>query len=161
MSTRSMNIVPNLPYIDERGSNHQYIILHMKQPQITPALCSKCSSTTKYFGLTESVKEIGHLKKAPETTILMNIESYELFKNTLGVQYSLSKLKLQGFKSTNFGFKDTSSLAVTSNYKMWSLHQKNFLEETYNLYPEERDQVTELPKKAVIDDILILSSLYD
>ena len=97
----------------------------------------------------------------------MDIESYDLFKNTcyyaesLGVQYSLSKLKLQGFKSTNFGFKDTSSLAVTSNYKMWSLHQKNFLEETYNLHPEERDQVTEIPKKAVIDDILILSSLYD
>ena len=161
MPARSMNIVPNLPYIDERGSNHQYIILHMKQPQITPALCSKCSSTTKYFGLTESVKEIGLWKKAPETTILMNIESYELFKNTLGVQYSLSKQKLQGFKSTNFGFKDTSSLAVTSNYKMWSLHQKNFLEETYNLYSEERDQVTEIPKKAVIDDILILSSLYE
>ena len=67
----------------------------------------------------------------------------------------------EGFKSTNFGFKDTSSLAVTSNYKMWSLHQKNFLEETYKLYPEERDQVTEIPKKAVIDDILILSSLYE
>ena len=122
MSTRSMNIVPNLPYIDERGSNHQYIILHMKQPQITPALCSKCSSTTKYFGLNESAKEIGQWKKAPETAILMNIESYELFKNTSGVQYSLSKLKSQVFKSTNFGFKDASSLAITSNYKMWSLH---------------------------------------
>ena len=122
MPARFMNIVPNLPYIDERSSNHQYIILHIKQPQITPALCSKCSSTTKYFGLNESAKEIGQWKKAPETAILMNIESYELFKNTLGVQYSLSKLKSQVFKSTNFGFKDASSLAITSNYKMWSLH---------------------------------------
>ena len=44
---------------------------------------------------------------------------------------------------------------------MWSLHQKDFLEETYKLYPEERDQVTEILKKAVIDDMLIPSSLYD
>ena len=167
MSARSMNIVQNLPYINDRSSDHQYIILHMKQPQITPALCSKCSSTTKYFCSTEPVKKIGHWKKAPESTILMDIESYDLFKNTccyaesLGVQYSLNKLKLQVFKSPNFGFKDTSSLAVTSKYKMWNLYQKDFLEETYKLYPEKRDQVTEIPKKAVIDDILILSSLYD
>ena len=118
-----MNIVPNLPYIDERGSNCQYIVLHMKKPQITPALCSKCSSTTKYFGLTESIKDI--------------------------------------FKSTKFGFKDTSSLAVTSNYKIWSLHQKNFVDETYNSHPEDKEQVTEIPKRAVVDDILIPSSLYD
>ena len=161
MPTRSMNIVPNFPYIDEHSSNCQYIILHMKKPPATPALCSKCSSTTKYFGLTESVKDVGHRKKAPENTILLNIESYEIFKNTLGVQYLLSKLKLQGFKSTNFGFKDTSSLAVTSNYKIWSLHQKNFVDETYNSYPKENYQVTEIPKKAVVDDILILSSLYN
>ena len=167
MSARSMNIVTNLPYIDECGSNHQYTNLHMKQSQITPTLCSKSSSTTKYFCSTEPVKKIGHWKKASESTILMDIESYELFRNTccyaesLGVQYPLNKLKLQVFKSPNFGFKDTSSLAVASKYKMWSLHQKDFLEETYKLYPEERDQVTEIPKKAVIDDILILSSLYD
>ena len=155
MPARSMNIVPNLPYIDERGSNHQYIILHTKQPQITPALCSKCSSTTKYFGLNWSLEESFRIHN------INGYQSYELFKNTLEVQYSLSKLKLQAFKSPNFGFKDTSSLAVTSKYKMWSLHQKDFLEETYKLYPEERDQVTEIPKKAVIDDILILSSLYE
>ena len=156
-----MSIVPNLSYSDEHSSNCQCISLYRRNPQITPALCSKCSSTTKYLGLTESVKDVGHRKTAPENTILLNIESYEIFKNTLGVQYLLSKLKLQSFKSTNFGFKDTSSLAITSNYKMWSLHQKNFIEEKYNSSLEERDQVTEIPKKAVVDDILILSSLYN
>ena len=162
MPARSMNIVPNLPYIDERGSNHQYIILHMKQPQITPALCSKCSSTTKYFYLTEPVKKIGHWKKASESTILIDIESYDLFRNTccyaesVGVQYPLNKLKLQVFKSPNFGFKDTSSLAVASRNKMWDLHQEDFSEETHKLYLEERDQVTEILEKAVTDDMLIL-----
>ena len=93
--------------------------------------------------------------------ILWIIQKHLLLCRELGVQYPLNKLKLQGFKSPNFGFKDTSSLAVTSKYKMWSLHQKDFLEETYKLYPEERDQVTEILKKAVIDDMLILSFLYD
>ena len=118
-----MNIVQNFLYSDERNSNCRCIVLYMRNPQITPALCSKCSSTTKYFGLTESIKD--------------------------------------NFKSTKFGLKDTSSLAVTSNYKIWSLHQKNFVDETYNSYPEEKEQVIEIPKRAVVDDILIPSSLYD
>ncbi len=118
-----MNIVPNLPYSDERNSNCRCIVLYRRNPQITPALCSKCSSTLKYFGLTESIKDV--------------------------------------FKSNKFGCKDTSSLAVTSNYKIWSLHQKNFVDETYNSHPEDKEQVIEIPKRAVVDDILIPSSLYD
>ena len=168
MSARPMSIVQNLPYINDCGFDHHYIILHMKQPQINPVLCSKCSSTTKYLCSPEPVvqepyKKIGHWKKAPESTISMDIESYNLFKNpryhaeSLGIQHPLNKLKLQVFKSPNFGFKDTSSLAVASKNKMWDLHQEDFSEETHKLYPEERDQVTEILEKAVTDDMLILS----
>ena len=102
MPARSMNIVPNLPYIDEHSSNYQYIILHMKKPQVIPALCSKCSSTTKYFGLTESVKDVGHWKKAPENTILLNIESYEIFKNTLGGPIFAKQAKITGLQIDQF-----------------------------------------------------------
>ena len=163
MSARSMNIAQNLPYINDRGSDHQYIISHMKQPQITPALCSKYSSTTKYFGLTEPVKKIGHWKKAPESTISMNIESYNLFKNpcyhaeSLGIQHPPNKRELRVFKSPNFGFKDTSSFAAAGKNKMCDFHQECFSEEPHKLSPEEQDQVTEILEKAVADDVLILS----
>ena len=116
-----MNIVPNLPYSDERNSNCRCIVLYRRNPQITPALCSKCSSTLKYFGLTESIKDV--------------------------------------FKSNKFGCKDTSSLAVTSDFKIWNLHQKNFVGETYNSHLEDKEQLKEILKKAVVDDILIPSSL--
>ena len=93
----------------------------------------------------------------------MDIESYNLFKNpcyhaeSLGIQHPLNKLELQVFKLPKSGFKDTSSLAVASKDKMWDLHHENFSEETHKLYPEERDQVTEILEKAVTDDMLILS----
>ena len=93
----------------------------------------------------------------------MDIKSYNLFKNpcyhaeSLGIQHPLNKLELQVFKSPKFGFKDTSSLAVASRNKMQDLHQEGFSEGTHKLYPEERDQMTEILEKAVTDDVLILS----
>ena len=93
----------------------------------------------------------------------MNIEPIKSLKNpyyhaeSLGIQHPPNKLELQVFKSPNFGFKDTSSLAVASRNKMWDLHQEDFSEGTHKLYPEERDQVTEILEKAVTDDVLILS----
>ena len=118
-----MSIVPNLPYSDEYSSNCRCIILYRRSPQITPALCSKCSSALKDFGVTESIKDV--------------------------------------FKSNKFGCETTNSLAVTSNYKNWNLHQKNFVGETYNSHLEDKEQVKEILKKAVVDDILIPSSLYN
>ena len=168
MSARPINIIQNLPYIKDCGFDHQYITQHMEQLQINPALCSKCSPATKYFCSPEPVvqepyKKSGHWKKAPESTLSMDIESYKSFKNpcyhaeSLGIQHPPNKLELQVFKSPNFGFKDTSSLAVASRNKMQDLHQEGFSEGTHKLYPKERDQMTEILEKAVTDDVLILS----
>ena len=63
------------------------------------------------------------------------------------------------FKSSKFGYSDTSSLAVVSNFKNLSLHQTNFMAEEHNSHLEDKEQVIEILKKAVVDDILIPSSL--
>ena len=63
------------------------------------------------------------------------------------------------FKSSNFGYRDTSSLAVVSNFKNLSLHQTNFMAEEHNSHLEDKEQVIEILKKAVVDDILIPSTL--
>ena len=61
------------------------------------------------------------------------------------------------FKSSNFGYRDTSSLAVVSNFKNLSLHQTNFMAEEHNSQLEDKEQIIEILKKAVVDDILIPS----
>ena len=116
-----MSVVSNLSYSDEHSSNCQCISLYKRNPQIIPALCSKCLSALKEFGLIESIKDV--------------------------------------FKSSKFGCKDTSSLAVTSNFKIWNLHQRNFVAEAHNSHLGDKEQVIEILKKAVVDDILIPSSL--
>ena len=63
------------------------------------------------------------------------------------------------FKSSNFGCRDVSSLAVASNFKSWNLHQMNFMAEEHNSHLEDKEQVIEVLKKAVVDDVLIPSSL--
>ena len=141
---------------------------NMEQLQVNPALCSKCLPATKSFCSPEPVvpepyKKSGHWKKVPESTLSMDIESYKSLKNpcyhaeSLGIQHPPNKLELQVFKSPNFGFKDTSSLAAASRNKMWNLHQEDFSEGPHKLYPKEKDQVTEILEKAITDDVLILS----
>ena len=63
------------------------------------------------------------------------------------------------FKSSNFGYRDVSSLAVASNFKSRNLHQTNFMAEEHNSHLEDKEQVIEVLKKAVVDDVLIPSSL--
>ena len=63
------------------------------------------------------------------------------------------------FKSSNFGYRDISSLAVVSNFKNLSLHQINFMAEEHNSHLEDKEQIIEVLKKAVEDDVLIPSSL--
>ena len=63
------------------------------------------------------------------------------------------------FKSSNFWYRDISSLAVVSNFKNLSLHQTNFMAEEHNSHLEDKEQVIEVLKKAVVDDVLIPSSL--
>ena len=172
MSARPINIIQNLPYIKDCGFDHQYITLHMEQPQINPVLCSKCSSTTKYFCSPEPVvqepyKKSCHWKKAPESTLSMDIEPYKSLINpcyhaeSLGIQHSPNKLELRVFKSPNFGFKDTSQLAAAGKNMMCDFHQEYFSEGPHKLCPEKLDQVTEILERAVTDDVLILSSLHD
>ena len=65
------------------------------------------------------------------------------------------------FKSSNFGYSDTSSLAVVSNFKNLSLLQTNFMADEHNSQLEDKEQVIEILKKAVGDDILIPSPFND
>ena len=167
-SARPINIIQNLPYIKDCEFVHQDITQHMEQLQINPVLCSKCSPATKYFCSPEPVvqepyKTSCHWKKAPESTLSVDIEPYKSLKNpcyhaeSLGIQHPPNKRELRVFKSPNFGFKDTSSFAAAGKNKMCDFHQECFSEEPHKLSPEEQDQVTEILEKAVADDVLILS----
>ena len=80
------------------------------------------------------------------------------FKCLINLKESGSIESIKGvFKSSNFGYRDTSSLAVVSNFKNLSLHQTNFMAEEHNPHLEDKEQVIEILKKAVVDDILIPS----
>ena len=85
-SARPMNIIQNLPNIKDCEFDHQYITQHLEQLQIDPTLCSKCSPATKYFCSPEPVvqelyKKSCYWKKAPESTLSMDIEPYKSLKN--------------------------------------------------------------------------------
>ena len=63
------------------------------------------------------------------------------------------------FKSSSFGYRNVSSLTVASNFKSWNLNQMKFMTEEHNSHLEDNEQVIEVLKKAVVDDVLIPSSL--
>ena len=65
------------------------------------------------------------------------------------------------FKSSKFGYSDTSSLAVASNFKNLSLLQTNSIADEHKSQLEDKDQVIEILKKAVGDDMLIPSPFND
>ena len=65
------------------------------------------------------------------------------------------------FKSSKFGYGDTSSVAVASNLKNLSLLQTNSIADEHKSQLEDKEQVIESLKKAVGDDILIPSTFND
>ena len=65
------------------------------------------------------------------------------------------------FKSSKFGYGDTSSVAVASNFKNLSLLQTNSIADEHKSQLEDKEQVIESLKKAVGDDILIPSTFND
>ena len=65
------------------------------------------------------------------------------------------------FKSSMFGYSDTSSLAVASNIKNLSLLQTNSIADEHKSQLKDKEQVIGILRKAVGDDILIPSPFND
>ena len=65
------------------------------------------------------------------------------------------------FKSSMFGYSDTSSLAVASNIKNLSLLQTNSIADEHKSQLKDKEQVIGILRKAVGDDILIPSTFND
>merc|ERR1712089_72690 len=84
-STRPMNIIHDLPNAKECEFDHQYIAQHLKQLQMDPTLCSRCSPATKYFCSPEPVvqelyKKSCYWKQVLGSTLSMDIEPYKTLK---------------------------------------------------------------------------------